>query len=375
MSVKAELSHRLNQVRNLMRERGLDVLVAYYGGQHNMLRPDPIMFMTDYRVLGPSVLVIPREGEVQLTITPPWDLPRAREAVTLAAVNAVNEIDLVSTMACAMAGGDGQVALAGTEVMPVGAARALVGALGYKPTDASEMIRSTCRTRQPFELSRVEKAATIADDGFRYLCEIARPGMREYELAAELEYAMQAAGSEDNFGLMATGVHNVAVRAVTDRRLEPGDLIVSEITPCYRGYFAQLCRTLILGVPSAVQEEKFDLLLRAEDAGLAEARSGRPSSGIARAVNEVIAAAGYADYCRPPFMRTRGHGLGLGGVAPSDLNETTPGTLERNMTMVIHPNQYIPETGYLMLGDTVVIEDVGPRLLTRTPRRLFWKEI
>lgn len=375
MSVEAELGHRLDQVRGLMRERGLGLLVAYYGAQHNMLRPDPIMFMTDYRVLGPSVLVIPRDGEMRLVITPPWDLPRAREAVTLAAVRAVNEIDLVSTMVCAMAGSDGRVALAGIEVMPAGVARALVGALGYKPADASEMLRSTCRTRQPFELSRVEKAAAIADDGFRHLCEIARPGMREYELAAELEHAMQAAGSEDNFGLMATGAHNVAVRAVTDRRLEPGDLIVSEITPCYRGYFAQLCRTLILGVPSATQKERFDLLLRAEDAGLAEARSGRPASGIASAVNDVIAAAGYADYCRPPYMRTRGHGLGLGGVAPHDLNETTPGTLERSMTMVIHPNQYIPETGYLMLGDTVVIEDAGPRLLTRTPRRLFWKEI
>lgn len=373
MSVDAELGHRLDQVRGLMRERDLGVLVAYYGGQHNMLRPDPIMVMTDYRVLGPSVLVIPRDGQIELTITPAWDLPRARDAVTAAGVRAASEIDLVAIMARAM-GGDGQAALAGMDVMPVGVADALVGALGRKPADASELLRSTCRTRQPFELARVEKAAAIADEGFRHLCETARVGMWEYELAAELEHAMQAAGSEDNFGLMASGAHNVAVRAVTDRRLEPGDLIVSEITPCYRGYFAQLCRTLVLGTPSARQHEKFDLLLRAQDAGLKEARSGRPASGIARAVNEVIAAAGYADYCRPPYMRTRGHGLGLGGVAPSDLNETTPGTLERHMTMVVHPNQYIPETGYLMLGDTVAIEDAGARLLTRTPRRLFWKE-
>jgi hypothetical protein len=42
---------------------------------------------------------------------------------------------------------------------------------------------------------------------------------------------------------------------------------------------------------------------------------------------------------------------------------------------VIHPNQYIPETGYMMLGDTVVIEAQGPRLLTATPRQLFWKAI
>jgi Xaa-Pro aminopeptidase len=47
--------------------------------------------------------------------------------------------------------------------------------------------------------------------------------------------------------------------------------------------------------------------------------------------------------------------------------------LARGMTMVIHPNQYIPETGYMMLGDTVVIEAQGPRVLTSTPPHLFWK--
>jgi hypothetical protein len=44
------------------------------------------------------------------------------------------------------------------------------------------------------------------------------------------------------------------------------------------------------------------------------------------------------------------------------------------MTMVIHPNQFVPETGYMMCGDMVVIEDGGPRLLTQTPLRLFWAE-
>jgi Xaa-Pro dipeptidase len=73
-------------------------------------------------------------------------------------------------------------------------------------------------------------------------------------------------------------------------------------------------------------------------------------------------------------MRTRGHGLGLGGVVPYDVTEDSSPLLETDMTMVIHPNQYIPETGYMMLGDTVVIEKGGARCLTETERRLFWKE-
>jgi hypothetical protein len=40
----------------------------------------------------------------------------------------------------------------------------------------------------------------------------------------------------------------------------------------------------------------------------------------------------------------------------------------------VHPNQYLPETGYMMLGDTVVVRDGGPEVLTRTPVMLYWKE-
>lgn len=372
MSREADLKRRLESVKAEMASQGLSTLGAFYGAQHNMLRPDPILLLLDYRCLGPAALIIPVSGSPRLILSPVWDLARAREAVgAVATVTAVEEDALPQAMAAEMLACGGPLALAGTEIMPVGLARRLMTALGSRPADGAEIIRTCGATRMPSELARVARAASIADEGFQHLCEIARPGMWEYEIAAELECAMQKLGSEDNFGLMSTGEHNVAVRAVRDRKLSAGDLIVSEITPCHGGYFAQLCRTLVLGVPTDLQKEKFDLLLRAEDAGLARAKAGLPTSGIAKAVNEVIGAAGYADYCRPPYMRTRGHGLGLGGVTPSDLNESSGGTLKPDMTMVVHPNQYIPETGYLMLGDTIAITDDGHRLLTQTARRLF----
>lgn len=372
MSREIDLDKRLESVRAEMAAQGLSALGAFYGAQHNMLRPDPILLLLDYRCLGPSALIIPLEGKPQLILSPVWDLARASESIgARAIITTVDENALPEAMAAAMQACCGALAIAGLEVMPVGLARRLVAALGAQPADGAPIIRNCGATRLPFELARVARAAAIADAGFAHLCDIARPGMWEYEIAAELECAMQKLGSEDNFGLMSTGDHNVAVRAVRDRKLVAGDLIVSEITPCHGGYFAQLCRTLILGEPSTLQQDKFDLLLRAEDAGLALAKPGLPTAGIAKAVNEVIGGAGYADYCRPPYMRTRGHGLGLGGVTPADLNESSAGTLQEGMTMVVHPNQYIPETGYLMLGDTIAITADGNELLTQTPRRLF----
>jgi Xaa-Pro aminopeptidase len=370
----AELQQRLAKVRAAMAERGIGGVIAYYGAQHNMLRLDPILLLADYRTLGPTALLIPKSGEPSLIITPSWDLDRARDSVPFGNVSAVEEQALAGAIAEAAKALPQPIALIGQEVMPRGFARELYAAFGNnQPMDGGDIVKATAGTRTALELERIEKAAKIADAGFRRLQEVARPGMREYELAAEMDAAMQSLGSEDNFGLMSAGSHNVAIRAVTDRKLEAGDVIVGEITPCYRGYFAQLCRTLILGEPSDLQRKKYDLLLRAQAAGLSVAKAGLPSSGIAKAVNQVIGAAGYGEYCRQPYMRTRGHGLGMGGVVPYDVTEDSSPLLAEKMTMVIHPNQYIPETGYMMLGDTVVIEKNGPRSLTEVPRRLFWK--
>jgi Xaa-Pro aminopeptidase len=357
-----------------MVQRQIGGLIAYYGGQHNMLRPDPIMLLTDLRVLGPSAILIPAQGAPVLLVTPKWDEARARDAHGCANVHVLDEADLPLAMATAAGTLPTPLAMIGTEVMPVSVARAFFDAVGREPLDGGDILRSVSKRRLPFEQTRVRKASEIADAGFAHLCEIARIGMFEYELAAEIEGMMQSLGSEDNFGLIATGPHNVAVRAVSNRRLEAGDTIIGEITPCYKGYFAQLCRTFILGTPSDVQRAKFNILIDAEEAGLAVAQAGRPANGVAKAINEVIAAAGYGDYCRPPYMRTRGHGLGFGGVAPADLTESSALTLEPDMTLVVHPNQYIPETGYLMLGDTVRITEQGAEKFTLTPQRLFWRK-
>ena len=375
MDTKSDLKQRVARVQAVMAERGIGGVIAFYGAQHNMLRLDPVLLLADYRVIGPAALLIPKTGEPSLILTPPWDLPRARETVALSDIGAVEESALAEAIAKAAAKLPPPLALTGREIMSLGFSRELFHHLGSEPIDGGDVIRGTASTRTAVELERVAKAATIADEGFRHLRETVRVGMREYELAAELDTAMQALGAEDNFGLMSTGPHNLAIRAVTDRKLEVGDVIVGEITPCYRGYFAQLCRTLILGEPTELQRTKYDLLLRAEAAGFAAAKPGLSSGGIAKAVNEVISAAGYGEYCRQPYMRTRGHGLGLGGVVPYDVTEDSSPALELNMTMVIHPNQYIPETGYMMLGDTVVIEENGPRPLTTTPRELFWKAV
>src|SRR4051812_2340705 len=297
MDIAQDLNERTARVRARMRERGIATLVVYFNGQHYMLRFNPLLYLTDFKALGPAFLFLPQTGEPTLLISPDWDLPRAREDAPFD-IRAVPQAALAQAAAELTQALPKPHAIAGREHMTVAFAREFLPLIDTDMRDAGDLVSGIATTRTEVELARVEKAAAIADEGFAALREAARVGMREYELAAEVEHTMQCAGSDDNYGLMGAGSHNLAIRAPTDRRIEAGDLVIGEITPCYRGAFAQLCRTLVLGTPSDLQRQKYDMLIRAQDEGFRAARPGQPSSEIARAVNAVIGAAGYGDYCR-----------------------------------------------------------------------------
>ena len=369
----AELRGRLDRVRAELAKKTIATLAVYDSGQHDMTRMGELFYLTDFYAVGACWLVLPLEGRPTLFVTPAWDAPRAKRRVPYADVVPADASGLMRAAAAAIAQAPQPVALIGRDALSVRAAEFFPG-LASMP-DEDEIVPRLAATKSPAEIARIARAAEIADAGFARLCEVASAGMREYELSAEVEATMKSLGAADNFGLIAGGSHNTAVRSATDRRLEAGDVIVGEITPAFHGYHAQLCRTFVLGEPTAKTMENFNLLVEAERRAFAAALPGQSSSAIAEAANQVIADGGYGEFCRPPYMRTRGHGLGRGSVLPGDLDPEGGPTLEEGMTFVIHPNQYFPDTGYLMLGDTVVIENGGPRVLTKTPAKLYWRGV
>jgi Xaa-Pro aminopeptidase len=100
--------------------------------------------------------------------------------------------------------------------------------------------------------------------------------------------------------------------------------------------------------------------------GIAAAKPGVATSEVCRAINAVLEAQGYGEYCHPPHIRRRGHGLGFGSVRPGDVSLDNTTVLEPDMLFMIHPNQYLPETGYLLCGEPVLMTPQGAEVLTAT---------
>jgi Xaa-Pro aminopeptidase len=181
---------------------------------------------------------------------------------------------------------------------------------------------------------------------------------------------MKELGAEDNFLLLSASQHNLAVTAAGSRILDVGDIILSEITPCYQGQFAQICRTTVIGAASPLLQDKYAVLQEAMRRGQAAAVGGASVREVTQSMDDCFRAAGYSDFCRPPYMRVRGHGLGITSDAPGDLVADSEAPLEDGMVFVMHPNQYLPETGYLMCGEPVVVTSGGARALSRRPAAL-----
>jgi len=369
MEARQEFEGRLARVRHAMRERGLQALLVYDSGRHNFLRMNYVAYLTDFIGIGPeTMLVVPLEDEPVLYLSPVWDIARAQEESRAPDVRSFKELgSRLSTLS-------GNVGLIGREAMHVELHHEIVKVLKQTPLNAKDILETMARSKSALDLERLRRAAAIADAGVQALHEDARPGLKEYELAAIVEHRMRSLGAEDNFGMVVAHRYNQALHPATDRVVQPGDVIIGEITPCIGGLFVQICRTMVLGEPTPLTRQKYAILNKAMGSGMEAAKTGAPASDIAAAINGVFIEYGYEEYCRPPYMRVRGHGLGCGSPAPGSLEDGNKTTLEEGMTFIIHPNQYLPETGYLTLGDTVVMGKTKAESLMRSSWELYIKD-
>jgi Xaa-Pro dipeptidase len=362
---------RLIEAAKYLQAGGHDGLIAASNGLNNFLESNAVYVLSNVRPIGESAVVLDRDGRSTLIVTPAWDGERA------ASISSTDQTIGTNDLAAALKEIVKKYRLDVARTISIGlsllgqALAARVGAgLGALPKPADELARDLARVRTAEELKAAEHATWIAERGYERVLEFARPGLREYELAAELYCFTKKLGAEDNFLLMSASQHNLAVRAAGERVLDVGDIILSEITPCYRGQFSQICRTTVIGEPRPVLREKFAILQDAMGVGLEAGRAGASVADLTRAINGVIAKAGYADFCRPPYMRVRGHGLGITSDRPGDIVEGNARVLEAGMVFVMHPNQYLPESGYLMCGEPVVVTGRGARALSARPAQL-----
>jgi Xaa-Pro dipeptidase len=368
---------KLTKAVKLLNEKGLNGLIVYSNGAANILRPNYFHYFSGCKPLGSrNAAMISKSGDVALLVTPEWDSARSSSRSWIKDVRGTSVSAFVHDLKGVMREFQmtGSIGLAGSGEMTTEVYDGISQVANIVLAD--DIIPEMAREKTEAEIEKARKAGRVADAGYKAFVEYARPGITEYELLAGLELAMRSAGADDNFNLMSSGNHNLAMHSATDRRLVEGDIIIGEISPVVDGQVLQICRTIVLGKASPLLVEKYDMLVNALQESLKAVRPGNPASSMAIAMNKVISDAGYAKYCAPPYMRARGHGMGVGSIAPGGvIDDETDAPFEKGQVVVVHPNQYLPETGYLACGETVLITENGMERLVESATTLYVKEV
>jgi len=351
---------RLTEICRRLDTRGLDRVVGVHDGAHFIEKPDPVFMLTGFKSLGPCAAVLERDGGTTLVVTPAWDAVRAAQKRPSLRVVAADDVGdgLAGVLEGCVATGS-----VGLEAAPFGIAQRVAQLIPNAPP-VDEIVFGAVHAKIDSEIANAREAVCIAELGYQHLLDIARPGISEDELAVELRWHSKTLGAEDNFVLLCASPHNRAVAPSHGRRLQAGDIIVVELTPSYRGQLVQICRTISVGEASETLRQKYALVAGAMHEGIAAAQPGRPMADVCRAINDVLEAEGYGEFCHPPHIRRRGHGLGFGSIEPGDVALDNQTALEPDMLFMIHPNQYLPETGYLLCGEPVLMTAQGAVPLT-----------
>ena len=355
------LADRRRIVLDVMAKAGVERLVCAGNGHHMIDLDNPIAHLIGYRSVGPALLVLDGDGGMRLLTSP------ADEADAIADVGAAERraVDDIGVCARDFLGKARRTAMVGLNDMPRRMAEKILTALGGATQDLDAVFYAATASKTADEIAAARRATQIAEAGYQQLLAIVRPGMRECDLAVELNLFMRALGANDSFLMLNCGPRQDAVMPSSERPIEAGDLLLCELSPSVAGQFTQICRTVSIGAPPAVVPEKYPLLVAAMNEGISRVRPGVRLGDVCAAIDDHLSEAGYAKFSRPPFIRRRGHGLGAGSTAPGDVSVDNDTILEPGMLFMVHPNQFLPETGYMMCGEPVLVTQTGHELLTR----------
>ena len=355
------LQDRHRNVRAMMARAGVDAMICCGDGHHMIDLDNAIFHLSGYRSVGPALLVLRADGRASL-LTSPADEQDAIGALPFNQLLAADDLPAALADHLAL---KGRVGMVGLDDMPMATADAILAALGAAPLHLDAPFAQATARKTSAELDAARRATAIAEAGYRYLLDVVRPGMRECDLAIEVNLHMRALGANDSFLMLNCGPRQDAVMPSTERRIELGDLLLCELSPSVAGQFTQICRTVSIGPAREETQNKYPLLVAAMHEGIRKVAPGVRLGDVCAAIDDHLSEAGYAQFSRPPFIRRRGHGLGSGSTAPGDGSVDNDAVLEPGMLFMVHPNQFLPETGYMMCGEPVVVTQDGFEILTQ----------
>jgi Xaa-Pro aminopeptidase len=250
--------------------------------------------------------------------------------------------------------------------------RALRAAAGRKVQwiAASGAVEALRARKEPQEIAQMRKAGVLAGEVLAAALKLLKPGVRELEIAAEIEYQMRQRGASGRAfeTIVAFGERSAYPHArPTAKRLRKNELVVLDLGAILGHYCSDITRTVFVGRAPARVRRWYRAVQEAQSAAIAAVKAGVRCGDVDAAARQILTGHGLDRY----FIHSTGHGLGLEvhedpRVARGQKQILVPGNV-----ITIEPGVYIPGVGGIRIEDDVAVRADRTEVLTRVPRDLI----
>lgn len=219
------------------------------------------------------------------------------------------------------------------------------------------------------ELELLGAVATLSSESLAAILGRIKPGVREADIALELELEMRRRGADGTAFdfIVASGVRGAMPHGrASDKTICPGELVTIDFGAVKGGYHSDETVTVACGEPGSRAREIHAVVKAAHDRAIEAVRAGISCRDLDNVARSYISDKGYGEY----FGHGLGHGVGLEIHEAPTLSPRSSMVLEEGMVVTIEPGIYIPGFGGVRIEDTVVVTGDGCRALTSANKEL-----
>lgn len=234
---------------------------------------------------------------------------------------------------------------------------------GITIKDSSKAISDTVAVKDKNEIEAISKACAISSKVANELPGMIYKGVSEKSVAASMDNRMRDLGGTGNafetiaaFGKYSAEPHHKP----SDYKLRIGDTVLFDFGSKYDLYCSDLTRTIFFGDPGDVLKRAYDIVQKAQQAGLEQIRDGASAKDVDLAARKIIDDSEF----KGTFIHSFGHGIGMDIHQSIYVASNSDQILRENNIISAEPGIYIPGLGGIRIEDTVLVTKSGYRLLT-----------
>lgn len=238
---------------------------------------------------------------------------------------------------------------------------------GVRLRNAPALVEKARMVKDEEELGLIREAVKLGATLFDRALEVLRPGVKECELAAEMEYAARRAGAEEmSFPtIIASGARSALPHGrASGQAIAPGGFVVCDFGVILGGYCSDQTRTVWVGAVPEEARHAYESVREAQEVAIAAVRPGISTGEVDAAARKVLRKAGLGRY----FTHSTGHGVGLEIHEAPRVAARQTEVLKPGMVITIEPGVYFPGKWGVRIEDMVAVGEDGCEVLTPTSK-------